>query len=49
MMATTTTTATTTGSATATGTATAAVRCGFTESSQSEHRPDTMADKGLPS
>jgi hypothetical protein len=40
MMATTTTT-TTTGAA-------AAPR-GFTESSQSEHRPDTMADKGLPS
>ena len=34
--------------ATATATAAAAPR-GFTESSQSEHRPDTMADKGLPS
>ena len=38
MMATTTTTTTHT-----------AIGRGFTESSQSEHRPDTMADKGLAS
>ncbi len=33
----------------AAATATAPARRGFTESSQSEHRPDTMADEGLAS